>query len=118
MLAGIAVTLALQSSTATALMAASFVASGAIGLSPALAVMLGANVGSALVSYALSFDITLVYPVLILAGLVIFRSSTRTLSPQSRPGGHRPRPDASGAASPGRHGRTRRPDAAGAGTAG
>ena len=49
-------------------MAASFVACGAIGLTPALAVMLGANVGSALVSYALSFDITLVYPLLILAG--------------------------------------------------
>ena len=80
LLAGIGVTLVLQSSTATAMMAASFVASGAIGLSPALAVMLGANVGSALVSYALSFDITLVYPVLILAGLVSFRSSTRTLS--------------------------------------
>ena len=80
LLAGIGVTFVLQSSTATAMMAASFVASGAIGLSPALAVMLGANVGSALVSYALSFDITLVYPVLILAGLVTFRSSTRTLT--------------------------------------
>ena len=79
-LAGIGVTLALQSSTATALMAASFVASGAIGLNPALAVLLGANVGSALVSYALSFDITLVYPVLILIGLITFRSSTRTLT--------------------------------------
>ena len=42
--------------------------------------MLGANVGSALVSYALSFDITLVYPLLILVGLVSFRSSTRTLT--------------------------------------
>ncbi|MEZ0304991.1 MAG: Na/Pi cotransporter family protein, partial [Hyphomicrobiaceae bacterium] len=42
-------------------------------------VMLGANVGSALVSYALSFDITLIYPALILAGLVIFRSSARSL---------------------------------------
>ena len=80
MVTGIGVTLALQSSTATALMAASFVASGAIGLTLALAVMLGANVGSALVSYALSFDITLVYPLLILAGLVTFRSSTRTLT--------------------------------------
>ena len=79
LLAGIGVTVALQSSTATALMAASFVASGAIGLTPALAVMLGANVGSALVSYALSFDITLIYPALILAGLVMFRSSARSL---------------------------------------
>ncbi len=61
LLAGIGVTLALQSSTATASMTASFVAGGMIGLTPALAVMLGANVGSALVSYALSFDITLIY---------------------------------------------------------
>ena len=80
LLAGIGVTLALQSSTATALMTASFVASGMIGLTPALAVMLGANVGTALVTYALSFNITLVFPVLILAGLVTFRSSTRTLT--------------------------------------
>ena len=80
LLAGIGVTLALQSSTATALMTASFVASGMIGLTPALAVMLGANVRTALVTYALSFNITSVFPVLILAGLVTFRSSTRTLT--------------------------------------
>ena len=116
LLAGIGVTLALQSSTATALMAASFVASGMIGLSPALAVMLGANVGSALVSYALSFDITLVYPVLILAGLVIIPQQHAHPHPQPRPGSHRPRPDALGPASSGRHGRTRRPDAGSAGT--
>jgi len=73
-LAGVAVTLALQSSTATALMATSFLASGAIGLAPALAVMLGANIGTALVTGALSFDVTLVFPGLILAGLVAFRA--------------------------------------------
>ena len=43
-------------------MATSFLASGAIGLVPALAVMLGANVGTALVTCALTFDITLVFP--------------------------------------------------------
>jgi phosphate:Na+ symporter len=77
-LAGAGVTLALQSSTATALMATSFLASGVIGLVPALAVMLGANVGTALVTCALAFDITLVFPVLIFAGLVTFRVGTRT----------------------------------------
>jgi phosphate:Na+ symporter len=79
-LAGAVVTLALQSSTATALMATSFLASGVIGLVPALAVMLGANVGTALVVSALSFDVTLVFPGLILAGLVAFRvgETTRT----------------------------------------
>src|SRR5687768_5021104 len=52
-LAGAGVTLALQSSTATALMATSFLASGVIDLVPALAVMLGANVGTALVVWML-----------------------------------------------------------------
>ena len=61
-------------------MASSFVGSGVIGLAPALAVMLGANVGTALVSWALSFDTSVVFPVLLLAGLITFRSSVRTRS--------------------------------------
>ncbi|EWY41889.1 Na/Pi cotransporter [Skermanella stibiiresistens SB22] len=76
--AGAGVTLALQSSTATALMATSFLAAGLIDLVPALAVMLGANVGTALVAWALAFDITIVYPALIFIGLVIFRTGVRT----------------------------------------
>ncbi|UEM06269.1 Na/Pi cotransporter family protein [Skermanella rosea] len=79
-LAGTGVTLALQSSTATAFMTTSFLGGGLIELVPALAVMLGANVGTALVAWALSFDITVVYPVLIFAGLVVFRTGTRTRS--------------------------------------
>lgn len=75
MAAGLVVTLALQSSTATALMAGSFTAAGAIGPMPGLAVMLGANVGTALVASALSFDVSLLFPVLLLAGLVLFRST-------------------------------------------
>src|SRR3954451_16084848 len=74
--AGTGVTLLLQSSTATAFIATSFLASGAIGLVPALAVMLGANVGTALVVVALSFDVTLLFPLLLLAGLVLFRATT------------------------------------------
>ena len=76
--AGTGVTLLLQSSTATAFIATSFLASGAIGLVPALAVMLGANVGTALVVVALSFDVTLLFPLLLLAGLVLFRATTGT----------------------------------------
>jgi phosphate:Na+ symporter len=49
-----------------------------MGLVPALAVMLGANIGTALAACALSFDITLVFPALILAGLVTFRASEGT----------------------------------------
>ena len=37
--------------------------------------MLGANVGTALVTCALSFDVTLLFPVLIFSGLVAFRTS-------------------------------------------
>jgi phosphate:Na+ symporter len=74
-LAGLAVTAALQSSTATGLMATSFAASGAIGLAPALAMMLGANLGSTLITQVLAFNIAEVAPVLVLVGVVVFRSS-------------------------------------------
>jgi phosphate:Na+ symporter len=70
---GAAVTLVLQSSTATAMMATSFAGEGAISLAPALAIMLGANVGSALIVQAFSFDISLVFPIFLFAGLVLFR---------------------------------------------
>lgn len=77
-LSGAAVTMALQSSTATALLATSFATEGAVSLVPALALMLGANVGTALIVQALSFDITLVFPIFILAGLIAFRRGRRT----------------------------------------
>src|SRR5438067_1692407 len=47
--AGIGVTAILQSSTATGLMAASFAAGGLVDLVPALAIMLGANLGTTLI---------------------------------------------------------------------
>ena len=72
-LAGLGVTGALQSSTATGLMVAGFAASGAVGLVPALAVMLGANVGTTLIVQLLSFDVAFVSPMLILAGFLLFR---------------------------------------------
>nr|WP_296453108.1 Na/Pi cotransporter family protein [Phenylobacterium sp.] len=71
--AGAAVTVALQSSTATALMLTAFTAGGLVELAPALAVMLGANVGSSLVVQALSFDIAILAPMLVLAGVVLWR---------------------------------------------
>ena len=60
--AGLGVTAVLQSSTATALMVGSFAASGAVALAPALAAMLGANVGTALIVQLLSFDVAAVFP--------------------------------------------------------
>jgi phosphate:Na+ symporter len=76
-LAGLAVTAALQSSTATALMVGSFAAGGAVALAPALAAMLGANVGTALIVQALSFNVAAVFPALILAGVTAFRRGRR-----------------------------------------
>jgi phosphate:Na+ symporter len=73
LLAGLGITGLLQSATAASLMAASFTASGTLGLAPALAVMLGANVGTTLVVQLLSFDTSLLAPLALLAGLVLFR---------------------------------------------
>src|SRR6202521_5728104 len=77
-LAGAFVTALLQSSTATGLMVASFVTGGTLDLAPALAVMLGANVGTTLVVQVLSFNISLVTPVLLLAGVIAFKRGART----------------------------------------
>lgn len=70
---GIFVTMALQSSTATAMMVTSFAAGGLVALVPALSVMLGANLGTALIVQVLSFDLGLVYPLLIFVGYVLQR---------------------------------------------
>ncbi|MBL6458933.1 Na/Pi cotransporter family protein [Belnapia sp. T6] len=76
-LAGLGVTAALQSSTATALMVGSFAASGAVALAPALAAMLGANLGTALIVQLLSFDATAAFPALVLIGVLAFRRGRR-----------------------------------------
>lgn len=72
-LAGVGVTTVLQSSTATALMVASFTAGGAVDMIPALAVMLGANVGTTLIVQVLSFDISLIFPFLIFCGYIAYK---------------------------------------------
>src|ERR1700761_822646 len=75
-LAGIGVTAVLQSSTATGLMVTGFAAGGLVDLVPALAVMLGANVGTTLIVQLLSFNVTDVAPALILLGVLMFRRAT------------------------------------------
>jgi len=70
---GLGVTTLLQSSTATGLLATSFAATGVIALAPALSVMLGANVGTALLTQLLSFNVALIGPPLVLAGVLAFR---------------------------------------------
>ena len=78
--AGLGVTAILQSSTATGLMVAGFAAGGAVALVPALAVMLGANVGTTLIVQLLSFDVAEVAPALILLGVIMFRRGTAARS--------------------------------------
>ena len=77
--AGVGVTAVLQSSTATALMLSSFSASGLVDLVPALAVMLGANVGTTLIVQLLSFDSSAVAPLLLVTGVVAFKRGTQTI---------------------------------------
>src|SRR6201993_2370232 len=79
-LAGLGVTTLLQSSTATGLMVTVFAAGGLVDLVPALAVMLGANIGTTLIVQVLSFDISRVSFLLVLIGVFMFRrgGGTRT----------------------------------------
>ena len=76
--AGLGLTALLQSSTATALITSSFAAEGLVALVPALAIMLGANVGTTLIVQVLSFNITEVAPVLFIIGLLAFRNGPRS----------------------------------------
>jgi phosphate:Na+ symporter len=76
--AGLTLTAVLQSSTATGLMAASFASEGLVALVPALAIMLGANVGTTLIVQLFSFNIAAAAPVLFIIGLLAFRMGPRT----------------------------------------
>jgi len=76
--AGMGLTALLQSSTATALITSSFTAEGMLGLVPALAIMLGANVGTTLIVQILSFNLAAAAPVLFVIGLVAFRTGARS----------------------------------------
>lgn len=71
-LAGLGVTALVQSSTATALIVSSFVGQGLVLLPTALAVMLGANVGTALMTVVFSFDLSWLSPLFIFVGVVLF----------------------------------------------
>src|SRR5690606_33939479 len=74
---GLALAVALQSSTAVTLLIGSFAGSGIVtGLSGILAVR-GAEVGSALVVKILSFDLTLLVPILLVAGTAVFSATER-----------------------------------------
>ena len=76
--AGLGVTTIVQSSTATCLIVASFVGKGLVTTTAALAVMLGADVGTALMAVVFSFDLSWLSPLLIFVGVVMFISRQDT----------------------------------------
>ena len=73
-LSGIGVTALVQSSTATSLMTSSFVGQGLITLPAALAVMRGADIGTALMAVLFSTDLSWLSPLFIFVGVVLFIS--------------------------------------------
>ncbi|MDP3309543.1 MAG: Na/Pi cotransporter family protein [Polaromonas sp.] len=77
-LSGIGVTALVQSSTATALIVSSFVGQGLITLPLALAVMLGADIGTSLMAVVFSFDLSWLSPLFIFSGVVLFISRQAT----------------------------------------
>ncbi len=74
-LVGFGITGLLQSSTATAMITASFAGRGLMTTAMGLALMLGADVGSTLIVQALSFNVGWLSPVLIAIGVSLFVSS-------------------------------------------
>ena len=81
-LAGVGVTGLVQSSNATSVIVCSFVAQGLISLGPALVIMLGADVGTALMTGVLSFDLSWLSPLLIFCGVIAHLSHKQKPSGQ------------------------------------
>lgn len=73
--AGLAITALIQSSTATALIVSSFAGRGLITGSAALAILLGADVGTTLVVQVLSLGLEWLSPLLVAAGVFGFLST-------------------------------------------
>ncbi|WP_374374656.1 Na/Pi cotransporter family protein [Dongia sp.] len=71
-LSGLGITCLLQSSSATALLSASFASRKLVTTGGALAVMLGADLGTSLVAQAYSFKVGWISPLLIVIGWVMF----------------------------------------------
>ena len=80
--AGLGVTSLVQSSSATALITSSFVSQNLIALAPALAIMLGADVGTALMAQVFSLDLAWLSPLALFFGVVFFLSRKNTKAGQ------------------------------------
>jgi len=71
------VAMLLQSSTAVALLSANFASSGVISVTQGLSLLLGADLGSAIVVQILSFDLDWLMPLLLLIGGSLYLSGKR-----------------------------------------
>ena len=80
--AGIGVTALVQSSNATTMLVTSFVAQDLVALTPALVIVLGADVGTALMARVLTFDLSWVSPLLIFVGVIFFLGRRQTRAGQ------------------------------------
>ena len=75
LLSGLGITMLLQSSSATALLTSSFSGQGILTTATALAILLGADVGTTLVAQILTFDFSALSPMLIAIGVALFTYS-------------------------------------------
>lgn len=80
--AGIGVTALVQSSNATTMLVTSFVAQDLVALTPALVIVLGADVGTALMARVLTFDLSWLSPLLIFVGVIFFLGRKQTRAGQ------------------------------------
>jgi phosphate:Na+ symporter len=80
--AGIGVTALVQSSNATTMLVTSFVAQDLVALTPALVIVLGADVGTALMARVLTFDLSWLSPLLIFVGVIFFLSRKQSRAGQ------------------------------------
>lgn len=74
---GVLAALCLQSATAVAVLLSNFATKGGVGLLAGMAILLGADVGSAIVSQILLVRLELLIPLLLLCGVVLFLRSGR-----------------------------------------
>ncbi|UYU31666.1 Na/Pi cotransporter family protein [Siccibacter colletis] len=79
---GIGVTALVQSSNATTMLVTSFVAQDLVALAPALVIVLGADVGTALMARVLTFDLSWLSPLLIFIGVIFFLSKKQSRAGQ------------------------------------
>lgn len=75
--AGTVMAIVLQSSAAVALLVAGFAASGGLAFGPGLAMILGADLGSALLIQVLSLRLDWLVPVLLASGGILFLKTSR-----------------------------------------